>query len=167
MVDDPEWIQDKLIEYQNFYPEDQAERMLEDDKNNLRGKITQYKTKSGKILISGSATDVNRVAVPVLREHAAEVWDASTGDQKAFVKKRYDDKLKEKDYTLAKEGIQIFGENVFITSLAEDSPESYFQEAYTAYVVDPVRLAHLDEPMYDFLRDGFMDREYLLHGGIQ
>ena len=149
-----------------LYPEDQAKSMLEMERMDQRGKITQYTTRNGTVLVSGTAGDVNRIVVPILRQHAEQAWMAATEDQRQWVKDRYYEKTGEKYFTLEEENIELIGDNPFVTPLAAQSPEDYFIEAFTSYVADPVKLMLLDEPIYDFLRDNFMDHEYLARGGV-
>jgi hypothetical protein len=87
-------------------------------------------------------------------------------DQRQWVKDRYNQKTGEKPFTLEQENIELIGDNPFVSPLAGQSADDYFIESYTNYVADPTRLLYLDEPMYDFLRDHFMDREYINRGGI-
>ena len=162
----PEWQSDRLDDLMGLYPEDQAKSMLEMERMDQRGKITQYTTRNGTVLVSGTAGDVNRIVVPILRQHAEQAWMAATEDQRQWVKDRYYEKTGEKYFTLEEENIELIGDNPFVTPLAAQSPEDYFIEAFTSYVADPVKLMLLDEPIYDFLRDNFMDHEYLARGGV-
>ena len=162
----PDWQSDRLDDLMGLYPEDQAKSMLEMERMDQRGKITQYTTRNGTVLVSGTAGDVNRIVVPILRQHAEQAWMAATEDQRQWVKDRYYEKTGEKYFTLEEENIELIGDNPFVTPLAAQSPEDYFIEAFTSYVADPVKLMLLDEPIYDFLRDNFMDHEYLARGGV-
>jgi len=168
ITDDPEWQNDRLEELRQYYPEGEAQSRLSMEKSENRGQITQYTTKSGKVLVSGDAGDVNRIVIPVLREHAHQVWTSSDADLRKWVEDRYKVKMDEMGYSLSdeKQGIQIYGDTPFVSPVAMKSPEDYFAESYAAYVADPTKLLFFDEKMYDYLRANFIEKEYIARGGL-
>jgi very-short-patch-repair endonuclease len=166
ITDDPDWQSDQLEDLLHLYSLDEAEQQLEVQKSENRGKILQYKTKSGNTLVSGDAGSVNHVVIPVLRQHAEDQWNAATEDQRQWFTDRYNEKIKEMSYTLKDQGIQIFGDSPFVTPLAKESAQQYFIETYIAAIADPVKLRYYDPDCYDYLIDNFLHHEYLSRGGI-
>lgn len=166
ITDDPDWKSDQLEDLLRLYSLSDAEEHLSILQAENRGKILQYKTKSGNILVSGDAGSVNYVVIPVLRQHSEEVWNSLPDYQKKWIQDRYDEKIKEMGYTLKDQGIQIFGESPFVTPLAKESAKDYFCEAFVNYSADPARLRYMDQPAYDWLRDNVISHEYLGRGGI-
>jgi SPP1 gp7 family putative phage head morphogenesis protein len=166
ITETPEWQADRMDDLLGLYPQDEAKSRLEMEKTDNRGLITQYTTRGGTVLVSGTAGDVNRVVVPILRQHAEQEWLMASEDQRQWVKERFNQKISEKPFILEHENVELVGDNPFVSPLAGQSPEDYFVESYTNYVADPIRLLYLDESIYDFLRDNFMNREYLERGGI-
>lgn len=160
------WKRERLEDLRSYYPEPEATSRLMLEQADNRGKITQYTAHDGTVLVSGSVGDVNMVVIPILREHARKAWMAATDEQKDWVIQRFNDKIREMDFTLEEHGVQIIGETPFVSPLAKEGPESYFIESYAAYVADPTRLVYFDSQMYDFLRGNFMDHEYLARGGV-
>lgn len=161
-----EWQKDRLEDLRQYYSEGEAQARLNLEKGENRGKLVQYTSRDGKVIVSGSAGNVNNIVVPILREHAHQAWGAANEDQKAWVKERYDSKMAEMDFTLEEQGVQIIGETPFVSPLAKESAEDYFVESYSAFVADPTRLIYFDSKMYDFLRGNFIDREYIARGGV-
>lgn len=166
ITESPEWQEDRLHDLRYYYSEGEAQAHLNLEKGENRGKLVQYTSRSGTVLVSGSAGNVNDVVVPILREHAHQAWGAAEEEKKAWVIERYKNKMEEMEFTLEEEGVQIIGDTPFVSPIAKESPEDYFVECYAAYVADPTTLLYFDEPFYDFLRANFINREYIARGGV-
>jgi hypothetical protein len=167
ITEDPEWQEDRLAELSVHYNESEAISRLELEKQEKRGNLVQYTTRSGRVLISGDAGDINRVVIPVLRDKAQQVWALTEEGKREWVEKRYEEKMKDMSKSLMHEGVEIFGDSPFVSPLAKESAEQYFVEAYTTYVADPSKLIYMDHEMYDFLKDNFMKVEYIGMGGVK
>ena len=167
ITDSPIWQMDRMDDLRGFYPEQEAKSRLEIERMENRGKLTQYTSRDGTVLISGGAGDINRIVVPILREHARTAWDEATADQQDWVVKRFNKKDAERNFHLEDEGVELIGETPFVTSVAGNDPGDYFIESFTVYVADPTRLLYLDPEMYDYLRANFMGgHEYINRGGV-
>lgn len=166
IVDSNEWKEDRLNFLQHIYSDRDAQIHLEMEQKENRGRLVQYVTQHGNVLVSGNAGDINRVVIPILREKANQAYLLLDDMDKNWVENRYATKIKETTYTLEEEGVEIIGQTPFISPLAEGSPKDYFIESYTSYVGDPIRLMYMDKPMYEFLRKRCMTTEYIQRGGI-
>ena len=163
-----EWQKDRMEELEVFYNPQEAQSRMDIERAEMSGSIIQYTTRSGLLLVSGNAGDVNRVVIPILRDRGDRIWNTeATEDQKDWVRERFEQKNKEMVLNIKEHDLEIVGDNQFITPLAGQSPESYFSESFACFVCDPTRILYMDEPFYNFLRANFMGgKEYILNGGI-
>lgn len=167
ITESEEWKQDRIDYWKEHYGQREAEARVELEKSENRGKLVQYTTTNGVVLVSGDAGDINRIVIPVLREKARQTFLNASQRDRNWVEARYNKRKKETGMTLEQGGVQIIGGTPFISELAGNSPEDYFVECYTNYVADPTRLLYMDNDMYQFLREKFMNREYLMQGGLK
>lgn len=167
ITESKEWIEDRVKYWSDFYSERDARARVDLEKIEDRGTLTQYTTTDGQVLISGDAGELNRITIPVLREKARQIYLTMDASDRNWVIAKYNKRQKETTMTLEKGGVQIIGGTPFITTLAGNSSEDYFMESYANYVADPARLFYMDKEMYDFLKDKFMAREYLMQGGVK
>jgi len=129
--------------------------------------IVQYENLKKEIGFGVGTSVNNRVSHLISRVKAFELWDGMDSNLKKFVEDRYLVKKMEEGFTLEDQGIQIYGGQNFITSLAGENSRLYFAETYGFYTSNPVLLRGVDSKIFDFLKKFlFKGRSFYGIGGI-
>lgn len=146
---------------------DRAMVMVSDE--SFIGMLTEWTDpKTGVHYIADDARAIDHVTFPMARAEANKKWEGFDLDLTGWVQNRFDEKKRETEMTLEKEGIEIFGGQPFVNIPASNSAHDYFTESYAFYMVNPTVLQALDSTMYDWLNENlFHGREFLERGGIK
>jgi SPP1 gp7 family putative phage head morphogenesis protein len=157
IVDHPRFIPIRTEYYiRKGFPESRARLYAENDREKLRGKISNMTVGKGKdqeVVLDVNADRKERYVYVIAKIQAKKLWEKSRRLQKDIHTLFQEQKFRrdrEKDRKL------------FFTRNARRDPKSYFAEGYAHYLVHPEILRELDFKLFDFLKTNlFRGREFV------
>lgn len=165
--EDDRWRVERKAELERIYGPAEGARMYNDELRENRGKMNSSILNDGTMLVSGYAGDTFPVGSILLRPKAERVWDSLSDDDQASIIRTFNEKKKTEGFTLEEQGIQVFGGEPFISTMAAKSAMDYFVDSYVAYVNEPVKVKYMDPGMFIYLKDNiFAGRDFSEVGGI-
>lgn len=157
LADDPRFMEFRTNYYvKKGYPRDKAKVLAENDREKLRGKVTQItigKGKDEKTLVDQKAQKANSYVYILAKVHAKKIWDSERMKQ-----------LREdtKDYYEKRRSLRYSGKKSFFNGIARLSEKSYFLEAFAHYLTHPEVLKEVDPEFYEYLKkEIFKGKEYI------
>ncbi len=165
--EDERWRNERRAELERFYGPAEGKRRYDAETREHRGRLNSSVLSDGTMLVSGYAGDTFPVGSILLRPKAERTWELLDEGDKASITRTFKDKKKTESFTLEEQGIQVFGGEPFISTMAAQSPKDYFVESYLSYVNEPVKIRYMDAGMFLYLMENvFGGRDFSEVGGI-